>query len=112
MTDSSDSESLEAVSESSSDVNLDLDADLDVPLEAAAPAFAPEPAAPAGEAANSEEELDFLTDADETSTKLDLARAYIDMGDREGAKDILDEVLIEGNEDQQGEAKELLARLD
>ncbi|MDX1694707.1 MAG: FimV/HubP family polar landmark protein [Ketobacteraceae bacterium] len=70
------------------------------------------PTPPAGRAANTEEELDFLTDADETSTKLDLARAYIDMGDREGAKDILDEVLIEGTEDQQGEAKQLLARLD
>lgn len=73
---------------------------------------APVPVAPLRSAANSEEELDFLTDADETSTKLDLARAYIDMGDREGAKDILDEVLIEGNEEQQSEAKDLLARLD
>lgn len=62
-------------------------------------------------AANEGEELDFLTDADETSTKLDLARAYIDMGDREGAKDILDEVLIEGNNDQQAEAQDLLAKL-
>ena len=69
-------------------------------------------APPSDAAANSEEELDFLTDADETSTKLDLARAYIDMGDREGAKDILDEVLIEGTDEQQGEAKQLLARLD
>ncbi len=57
------------------------------------------------------EEMDFLTDADEISTKLDLARAYIDMGDRDGAKDILDEVLIEGTNDQQGDAKELLAKL-
>lgn len=69
-------------------------------------------AAPVSElAANEGEELDFLTDADETSTKLDLARAYIDMGDREGAKDILDEVLIEGNNDQQSEAQDLLAKL-
>lgn len=85
-----------------------------IEAEAAEPELgvAPTPARSMDEAANSEEELDFLTDADETSTKLDLARAYIDMGDREGAKDILDEVLIEGSEEQQGEAKELLARLD
>jgi len=65
------------------------------------------------EAANEDkvEEMDFLTDADEISTKLDLARAYIDMGDREGARDILDEVMIEGSNDQQGDAKELLAKL-
>ena len=85
-----------------------------IEAEAAEPELgvAPAPAPSREQAANTEEELDFLTDADETSTKLDLARAYIDMGDREGAKDILDEVLIEGSEEQQGEAKELLARLD
>ncbi len=65
------------------------------------------------EAANEDkvDEMDFLTDADEISTKLDLARAYIDMGDRDGAKDILDEVMIEGTNDQQGDAKELIAKL-
>lgn len=56
-------------------------------------------------------ELDFLADADEAATKLDLARAYIDMGDTEGAKDILSEVLGEGSDDQRKEAKELLGRI-
>ncbi len=56
-------------------------------------------------------ELDFLADADEAATKLDLARAYIDMGDAEGAKDILSEVLGEGNEEQRKEANELLGRI-
>lgn len=56
-------------------------------------------------------ELDFLADADEAATKLDLARAYIDMGDAEGAKDILSEVLGEGNEEQRKEANELLSRI-
>ena len=56
-------------------------------------------------------ELDFLADADEAATKLDLARAYIDMGDSEGAKDILSEVLGEGNEEQRKEANELLSRI-
>ncbi|HSC66671.1 MAG TPA: FimV/HubP family polar landmark protein [Cellvibrio sp.] len=56
-------------------------------------------------------ELDFLADADEAATKLDLARAYIDMGDSEGAKDILSEVLGEGNDEQRKEANDLLARI-
>lgn len=52
-----------------------------------------------------------LGSLDEVGTKLDLARAYIDMGDTEGARGILGEVLSEGNDTQQGEARELLARL-
>ncbi len=42
------------------------------------------------------------------STKLDLARAYMDMGDVEGARSTLEEVMAEGNDDQKKEAKELL----
>lgn len=57
-------------------------------------------------------ELDFLADADEAATKLDLARAYIDMGDTDGARDILAEVAHEGNEQQREEAAELLGRID
>ncbi len=52
-----------------------------------------------------------LSDVDEVGTKLDLARAYIDMGDPEGARSILDEVLEEGNEQQRGEAHELLQQI-
>lgn len=48
---------------------------------------------------------------DEVGTKLDLARAYIDMGDPEGARSILGEVLQEGSAAQKDEAKELLQRL-
>ncbi|MGC3991603.1 MAG: FimV/HubP family polar landmark protein [Chthoniobacteraceae bacterium] len=73
---------------------------------AAAPSFA------ANDQIDSGDELDFLADADETSTKLDLARAYIDMGDRDGAKDILDEVMIEGSDSQKQEARDLLNRLE
>ncbi len=64
-----------------------------------------------GEGADDEDDFDFLSGADEAATKLDLARAYIDMGDSEGARDILDEVLAEGNDSQQAEARELLERL-
>ncbi|AJE15661.1 FimV/HubP family polar landmark protein [Stutzerimonas balearica] len=71
------------------------------------PAAAEEPIA----AASDEEDFDFFADTDEATTKLDLARAYIDMGDAEGARDILDEVLAEGNSAQQQEAREMLAKL-
>jgi len=57
-------------------------------------------------------ELDFMADADEAATKLDLARAYIDMGDNDGARDILAEVAHEGNEQQRQEAVDLLSRID
>ena len=64
-----------------------------------------------GEGTEVVDDLDFLDEGDEVATKLDLARAYIDMGDREGAQDILDEVLEEGNQDQQMQAKSLLEDL-
>jgi pilus assembly protein FimV len=49
-------------------------------------------------------------DIDEVSTKLDLARAYMDMGDNEGARNILEEVRSEGNEAQKKQAEDLLAK--
>jgi pilus assembly protein FimV len=58
-----------------------------------------------------EDDFDFLDGGDEAGTKLDLARAYIEMGDNEGARDILDEVLKEGSTGQQGEAREMLGRI-
>jgi len=59
-----------------------------------------------------DEDFDFLNGTDEASTKLDLARAYIDMGDVEGARDILLEVEKEGSPEQQADAKTLLGSLD
>lgn len=52
-----------------------------------------------------------LADLDEISTKLDLARAYIDMGDPDGAKSILDEVVEEGNSEQQEEARSIMEQM-
>jgi len=46
---------------------------------------------------------------EEVNTKLDLARAYLEMGDREGAREILQEVLNEGDADQKAEAGKLIA---
>jgi pilus assembly protein FimV len=43
-----------------------------------------------------EEDLEgLLQDSDEIGTKLDLARAYMDMGDPDGARGILEEVIEE-----------------
>jgi pilus assembly protein FimV len=47
----------------------------------------------------------------EVGTKLDLARAYIDMGDPEGARSILQEVLDEGDSSQRREAQGLIDAL-
>jgi pilus assembly protein FimV len=44
--------------------------------------------------------------------QLDLARAYISMGDREAARVILDEVLSNGSERQQADARKMLDLLD
>ncbi|MGW8309877.1 MAG: FimV/HubP family polar landmark protein [Thiogranum sp.] len=52
-----------------------------------------------------------LTELDEVSTKLDLARAYIDMGDSDGAKSILDEVMEEGSDNQRDEARDIMEQL-
>ncbi len=44
----------------------------------------------------------------EVGTKLDLARAYVDMGDPDGARSILNEVIEEGDQSQRQEARKLL----
>ncbi len=48
---------------------------------------------------------------DETATKLDLARAYIEMDDAEAAREILGEVIAEGRDEQRAEAEALLRKL-
>ncbi len=58
-----------------------------------------------------DDDFDFLSGTDEAATKLDLAQAYIDMGDSDGARDILNEVVSEGNAEQKSEAREMLSRL-
>ncbi|HEY0766764.1 MAG TPA: FimV/HubP family polar landmark protein, partial [Steroidobacteraceae bacterium] len=47
----------------------------------------------------------------EVGTKLDLARAYMDMGDPDGARNILEEVLAEGSAAQKQEAQRLMEAL-
>jgi pilus assembly protein FimV len=48
---------------------------------------------------------------DVLDTQIYLAKAYIDMGDLEAAKDIAEKVLLEGNEEQKAIAQELINSL-
>jgi pilus assembly protein FimV len=63
------------------------------------------------DAADLEFDIGDLDDIDEAETKLDLAAAYVDMGDPDGARSILNEVLDEGSEEQRKRANDLLASL-
>ena len=58
------------------------------------------------------EEINMLSADDETATKLELAYAYQNMGDMEGATEILQEVIKEGSDEQIEEASKLLGSLD
>lgn len=58
-----------------------------------------------------DEEFDFLASTDECSTKLDLARAFIDMDDHDGALNLLQEVVEEGDDEQQSIAYKLIKRI-
>lgn len=58
-----------------------------------------------------DDDFSFLSGADEIATKLDLARAYVEMGDAQGAREILEEVLVQGTAAQQNEARELISQL-
>ncbi len=81
--------------------NLDLDDDANDSIEIISD----------NEADDDDFDLSSLDDVDEISTKLDLARAYLDMGDKEGTRSILEEVVAEGNDDQKHEANSLMAKL-
>ena len=95
------------------DISRDLEEPLDLPRISDEPAPINLDAEPMGESVDEmgDDDFDFFAETDETTTKLDLARAYIDMGDAEGARDILDEVMTEGSDTQQQEAREMLAKL-
>ena len=48
---------------------------------------------------------------DENATKLDLAKAYVELGDSDNAKSILEEVIAEGNTAQRRQAQELMTQI-
>lgn len=79
-----------------------------------------EPASPAGPSSVFSASGPFEPDApaelgefsdDPVDTKLDLARAYLDMGDGEGARAMLGEVMTEGSQMQRDVARDLLQKL-
>ncbi|QXP87319.1 FimV/HubP family polar landmark protein [Methylococcus capsulatus] len=52
-----------------------------------------------------------ITDMDPLETKLDLSKAYVDMGDSGSARELLEEILAAGSERQRAEARVLMERL-
>lgn len=58
-----------------------------------------------------DKEFSFLATTNENSTRLELARAYLEMGDRLGARDLLEEVVAEGDTNQKTEAQGMLMRI-
>lgn len=94
------------------EVALEFEPSMDFePIEVAAPeALVAEVTEPGQEEAAlpGEGEIDSAL-REEVNTKLDLAKAYLEMGDREGAREILQEVLTEGDTAQKAEADKLMA---
>jgi pilus assembly protein FimV len=93
------------------DVTIDDDMDLDTELEALLGSVDDDIALDDSGADDEDrgfDDMSFLDGTDEVETKLDLARAYIDMEDRDGAKDILSEILSDGSDVQQKEARKLM----
>jgi pilus assembly protein FimV len=58
-----------------------------------------------------EQTAEMQSDSDEIDTKLNLAKAYIELGDNDGARSILDEVLRDGAGQQKAEAQTLIEQL-
>ena len=57
-------------------------------------------------------DFDDIVDNDAIDTKLDLAKAYFEMGDVEGAKQMVVEIIQEGNDDQKSKAEELKVKIE
>lgn len=102
-------EAMEEPATAGVDETVELDVgDLDFGLDEAATAETESEGLGFGD---EEEESDLISGGDEVGTKLDLAKAYIDMGDDEGARSTLEEVMTEGNAAQKQEAQELLNQI-
>jgi pilus assembly protein FimV len=99
--------------ELSADADFDLDGTVEIPKNALSSAeaddddddedhtvFVPRAAQPEEQSAE-----------DEIATKLDLAKAYVELGDKDSAKTILDEVMAEGNDEQRKQAEDLLGQV-
>jgi pilus assembly protein FimV len=96
-----------------SDISLDVNEDLSI-TESTDAAIAETEADIESEEVSIETEVPGVStelESEEVETKLELVAAYIDMEDKEGAKELLDEVLKEGGADQRKRAEEILATL-
>lgn len=98
-----------AEEESDSTMMMDIGEGLDLDMDMAD--SSDESAVDLGLDAGDSADFDMAAEGDEVGTKLDLAKAYIDMGDPEGARSILDEVMDEGNEQQKSEAQQLIQQI-
>jgi pilus assembly protein FimV len=98
---------------------LDFDLNLDMGLDKAADK--PSEPAPAMDLSSISLDLGGPGDASasgsadpkwqEVATKLDLAKAYEEMGDKDGARELLNEVMKDGDSAQKGQAQQLLSKL-
>lgn len=95
--------------EDSGRISLNLPDTLDLD---AAPASSPNAAEADAFATSSDNAAPLdITAQQEMSTKLDLASAYIDIGDKEGARELLQEVRDGGSAEQRQQAEQALAAL-
>lgn len=66
---------------------------------------------PLADALSTPEAVEAAEQNPEVATKLELAQAYEEMGDKEGVRELLQEVLVEGTSAQQEIARQKLAKL-
>jgi len=57
-------------------------------------------------------DVDEQSEDDEMASQLDLAKAYIELGDHENAKTILDEIIAQGNDNYRKQAEELIGQIN
>lgn len=121
---------MESTPEQDQALDLDFDVDLDAAEEESAlPASAPTQANPqeidlsgisfdlddkpeADSAPDASATDSLAAESSEVDTKLDLVTAYVDMGDNEGARELLEEILQEGGPNQRLRAQDMLKSLD
>ena len=58
------------------------------------------------------EHVDVDVDPNDSSKKLDLARAYLEIDDHDSAREILEQIEIIGDKQQQKEARKLMMKLE
>jgi pilus assembly protein FimV len=104
-----------APEESTGSLDFDLNLDLGGEKPAAAPAAAPLDISTISLDLGKTGAATPATSPDakwqEVATKLDLAKAYQEMGDKDGARELLAEVVTQGDTAQQTQAKQMLAAL-